>query len=692
MSNPKALLTDFLKEHKDEHYDFVESVYYKVSTGSLKLDASLGGGLTPGVHRFLGSSEGGKAQPIDEPILVNLVEFSDGSSTRCCDEHLWETTTVGELRLSKRYGLNFSSVKNTKYIKNTLRYGVRHNHMVPFCKPIEFSNIQQFKIKPYTLGCLIGDGGLTGASVTLTTVDDDLLCFVEDELFDSFDNYRHANNNGISFRLTSRKNDVGANEIKQELKELGLMGCGSYEKFIPKQYIYNASIDDRISLLHGLMDTDGTVKRKSCSCMYYTISPQLAKDVAELVRSLGGKCKINTKNGKYYSDKYEKWISCKLCYCLSISFGNGICPFRIERKKEIYQNRQTENFLYIKNIEYCGREECVCIRVANSDGLYITKDYIVTHNTSCALTVAKNFLITVPNSRVLIIKAEGRLSEKMKKKSKLKFANDASEWENGTAYVFKCNIYDTVAQLIDSLIHNNEDNVKYLFIIDSLDGLILKEDLCKKIGDGEHVKVAGPNVLSKRLLKQTNLAMTELGHMMIMVSQVIATISNKYEKRDQMLVSGSGGNAIIHFSNFILQFLPRFKKDLITADGKLVIEDFDNSNIVGHYCSVKITKSENEQTGKIVKYPIKYGSAEEDSVWTEYELIPFLLSWGYMVKQGSWFVFSKNSMDMMDKKGIKEIFEKIQGKTKLVAYLSRDEIKNFWVNHFQEMIKDDTLF
>ncbi len=56
----KSILGDFLKSNKDDHYNFEESVNYKVSTGSLNMDMQTGGGLGPGLHRFVGFTEGGK--------------------------------------------------------------------------------------------------------------------------------------------------------------------------------------------------------------------------------------------------------------------------------------------------------------------------------------------------------------------------------------------------------------------------------------------------------------------------------------------------------------------------------------------------------------------------------------------------------------------------------------------------------
>ena len=77
------------------------------------------------------------------------------------------------------------------------------------------------------------------------------------------------------------------NVLREELRRLDLFSVGSQDKFIPLDYLINGSVQQRLSLLQGLMDTDGCVQ-KSGSLSFATCSPKLAEDVQYLVRSLGG--------------------------------------------------------------------------------------------------------------------------------------------------------------------------------------------------------------------------------------------------------------------------------------------------------------------------------------------------------------------------------------------------------------------
>ena len=82
---------------------------------------------------------------------VYRVTFRDGSSTECCDEHLWFTTTFNERK--KHAG----AVRTLKYIRQSLRYGMHFNHAVMRVLPVEFESKPQ-PIEPWLLGMWLGDG------------------------------------------------------------------------------------------------------------------------------------------------------------------------------------------------------------------------------------------------------------------------------------------------------------------------------------------------------------------------------------------------------------------------------------------------------------------------------------------------------------------------------------------------------
>jgi len=88
--------------------------------------------------------------------------------------------------------------------------------------------------------------------------------------------------------------------------------------------------------------------------------------------------------------------------------------------------------------------------------------------TSEALEVAKNFLNNIKDSRALLIKAEGRLGKEVKERSGIKFISNPDEWEDGTCFVFESNIFETISELMKDLIQNNDENKRYIFILQDL--------------------------------------------------------------------------------------------------------------------------------------------------------------------------------------------------------------------------------
>ena len=91
--------------------------------------------------------------------------------------------------------------------------------------------------------------------------------------------------------------------------------------------------------------------------------------------------------------------------------------------------------------------------------------------TSCALSFARNFQ-KIENSMVVYIKSEGRLSDEMLERSGV----DTSEEK---FFVYKCNIFESVIDLLRQLVHSNPNDTRYMFIVDSMDALVPRGDLEK---------------------------------------------------------------------------------------------------------------------------------------------------------------------------------------------------------------------
>jgi RecA/RadA recombinase len=309
--------------------------------------------------------------------------------------------------------------------------------------------------------------------------------------------------------------------------------------------------------------------------------------------------------------------------------------------------------------------------------------------TSAALEVMRNFLNTVPNSKGFFVKAEGRLSEEMRKRSGVKFVFDAKSWETGTCFVFESNIYETVVESIKLLVNDKQDGFKYMFILDSVDGLVSKGDIGKAFGESH--KVAGGAVIASVFMKTESIGLTKRGHMAIFISQVRSDIQlDPYSKAPVRQTSATGGNALLHFANFIFEFEPRFESDVILKEQDKKY-DSEKNPILGHHCKIYIKKSPNESSKNRLKYPIKYGRTNGRSVWVEREIVDILIIWELIKKSGSWFNISDELKKIYSDEGV-TIPDKFQGQDAVFNFIeSHEKVVKVLHKHCLEIILGKNL-
>ena len=156
---------------------------------------------------------------------------------------------------------------------------------------------------------------------------------------------------------------------------------------MPDVYKHNAPWV-RFAVLQGLLDTDGgpvTQRGRTCRIQYSTTSPRLRDDVVELVRSLGGVAYSRTRKaeGRKPGRAHGRDVHYRSdCHVLDIRLPEGFVPFGLERKRAAYDatgGGHPQRFVHA--IEQAGEAETMCISVAAADSLYVTEDYLLTHNT-----------------------------------------------------------------------------------------------------------------------------------------------------------------------------------------------------------------------------------------------------------------------------------------------------------------------
>ena len=371
------------------------------------------------------------------------------------------------------------------------------------------------------------------------------------------------------------------------------------------------------------------------------------------------------------------------------------------KEKELSSNQVLEQILNDHKEDHYNFEEPINYRVSSGSlyldmhmnggfgpGLHRFTGQNEGGKTSEALEVMKNFLNTLQNSKGLYIKCEGRLTPEMVKRSGVKFVYSVEEWEVGTCFALESNIYEFVADTLRSLILHNADKNLYCFIVDSVDGLIPRGDIGKSFEDAQ--KVAGGAVIASVLMKQISIPLTKRGHMAIFTSQVRADIKlDPWSKAPIRQTTATGGNALLHFTNWIFEYEVRFKGDWILKNPAEKNPDPDKNPIIGHWAKVTIKKSPNEKTNMTYSYPIRYGQVDGKSIWIEKELVDMLLAWEMIIKGGAWYKLSDEFAELLEENNLLPEQTAFQGEAKLFEFLEGNEpLKKFVIDYFKSLVTE----
>lgn len=281
--------------------------------------------------------------------------------------------------------------------------------------------------------------------------------------------------------------------------------------------------------------------------------------------------------------------------------------------------------------------------------------------TSANLAFMKNFLETTPNSMGVYFKSEGRLGENIRERSGVKLVDNEDDWKVGTCFVFKSNVYEYVISFVRDCVKDNPTNIRFYFIFDSMDSLVPEGDIERAFTEAN--KVAGGSVITSDFLRKMAVAFSSRGHICSLISQVRSTVKiNQYEKTDPKITNASGGNAALHYSDWIFETQQRWNDDYIWAGEK------GKSERLGHYCKIVFRKSPNEKTGKEIRYPIKYGRKNGDNVWVEYEIADQLIAWELASKKGAWLELSSVILNELADAKI-DCPKQFNGINKLITFL-----------------------
>lgn len=314
------------------------------------------------------------------------VTLRDGRVTYCNNEHLWTYFTSRN---------NFATKTLQEMIDAGIQKGVGYRFQIPVNDPVEYEE-KTYSVDPYVVGCFLGDGCTTMSVLTLSSDDEEIVAEVSKLLGGKKYKRRSEKNHNWNFEMNeesyykSGSNTVINFQTKDVFKDYPEIINAAANKRIPKAF-FNGSVEQRFALLQGLMDTDGTIHKTNYDCRFDNTSKELVTDVVYLLHSLGISSTI--------SEDYHKE---NVCYYVTINAPNEIKTnfFRLKRKREIAEQCATikKDKLYdrisIKSVEKMDKQvEMRCIAVDNEESLYLTNDFIVTHNTKQATRMKKPFYL-----------------------------------------------------------------------------------------------------------------------------------------------------------------------------------------------------------------------------------------------------------------------------------------------------------
>ena len=306
------------------------------------------------------------------------ITFNKHHKIICDKDHLW---TVQSFNMRHKTGDYKTLTAEELYKQGFLLHnkaGYYAKWYLPVVKPICFDEKAHF-ISPRMLGILIGEGSLSYNSIIFSTIDKEIIQYVSEEIKNN--GYELVDAGKYSYRITKHS---CINSYVEEIRRLGL-NCKSIDKFIPDEYLYDC-VENRLALLQGLMDTDGTVG--DSHYQYDTSSKELAENVQFLAESLGCVVWIKERKTKY-KGKDGNYVQCQNSYGVRIRPPEGLELFTLPRHLLKYHAKEHKYNAAVKitDIEPIGKNECTCIAIDSEDHLFVTEHCILTHNTIQAIKI-----------------------------------------------------------------------------------------------------------------------------------------------------------------------------------------------------------------------------------------------------------------------------------------------------------------
>ena len=285
------------------------------------------------------------------------VYFSDHTYIDCHENHEW---LVWDRSRSKEKIVETKELAHSAYKENG---NIRYRYQLQISETVKGEE-KDLPIKPYSFGVWLGDGTNTKPCVTICDTDYCIVESIKEDGYELGNIYEQVGCKAYEFKT-----------LRDDLRKIGLCKYRrNTEKYIPDIYL-SASIKQRLELLAGLLDTDGTLDRKEHRYSYSTTSKELRDSIVSLISTFGWRVCVCDYAPRVSSSGV---IGRKTVY--RIAFNPTIeIPCRVQRKqlKEFSKQRR----ICIEGIKYIEPKQGNCITVEG--GLYRVGERMkITHNSS----------------------------------------------------------------------------------------------------------------------------------------------------------------------------------------------------------------------------------------------------------------------------------------------------------------------
>lgn len=289
----------------------------------------------------------------------SIVTFSNGERIKCHENHEWVVETHSGCTYKRR-------TLETHEIKRRLDSSKRHNVRLIPRAPLIGTERSDLAVAPYTLGAWLGDGRNNNPDIACSQRDLVVMFSIV------LDGYKPS---WFTLHKTTGVWYFGFKELRAGLQHYGM--CHSRRrtvKHIPDEYL-TSSIDQRLQLLAGLLDTDGFLDRKRGRYGFSTTEPALRDSFISLISTFGWRATVSSEKPKLSSSGIQ---GKKDVYTISF-YPTMKIPCLVERKQ---LKRMSSSYrINIQDVQPCEPVSGNCIMVEG--GIYcVGRTMLPTHNST----------------------------------------------------------------------------------------------------------------------------------------------------------------------------------------------------------------------------------------------------------------------------------------------------------------------